>query len=87
MVHRDTWKITLEGVSKPRKLTLRELKTLSLETVAMVLQCSGNGRGFFPSKPNGTPWTVGAAGCVVWIGVPVRAVAEALGAWRAACPS
>ncbi len=76
---RDAWEISIEGVGNPRKLTLRELKTLGLETVAMVLQCSGNGRGFFPSKPSGTPWTVGAAGCVVWSGVPVRAVAEALG--------
>lgn len=76
---RDAWEIAIEGVRNPRKLTLRELKTLGLETVAMVLQCSGNGRGFFPSKPSGTPWTVGAAGCVVWSGVPVRAVAEALG--------
>lgn len=76
---RDAWEISIEGIGKPRKLTLRELKTLGLETVAMVLQCSGNGRGFFPSKPSGTPWTVGAAGCVVWSGVPVRAVAEALG--------
>ena len=45
----------------------------------MVLQCSGNGRGYFPSKPSGTPWQVGAAGCVMWTGVPVRVVAEALG--------
>lgn len=45
----------------------------------MVLQCSGNGRAFFPSKPSGTPWTVGAAGCVVWSGVPVRDVVKALG--------
>ena len=76
---RDAWEIAIEGVGNPRKLTLRELKSLGLETVAMVLQCSGNGRGFFPSKPSGTPWTVGAAGCVIWSGVPVRAVAEALG--------
>ncbi|WP_084382804.1 SorT family sulfite dehydrogenase catalytic subunit [Curvibacter delicatus] len=76
---RDAWEISIEGVGNPRKVSLRELKTLGLETVAMVLQCSGNGRGFFPSKPSGTPWTVGAAGCVVWSGVPVRAVAEALG--------
>ena len=76
---RDAWEISIEGVGNPRKVTLRELKTLGLETVAMVLQCSGNGRGFFPSKPSGTPWTVGAAGCVIWSGVPVRAVAEALG--------
>ena len=76
---RDAWEITLEGVKNPRKLTVRELKSMGLETVAMVLQCSGNGRGFFPSKPSGTPWTVGAAGCIVFSGVPVRAVVEALG--------
>lgn len=76
---RDAWEITLEGVKNPRKLSVRELKSMGIDTVAMVLQCSGNGRGFFPSKPSGTPWTVGAAGCVVWSGVPVRAVAEALG--------
>ena len=76
---RDAWEITLEGVKNPRKLTVRDLKSMGLETVAMVMQCSGNGRGFFPSKPSGTPWTVGAAGCVVFSGVPVRAVVEALG--------
>ena len=76
---RDAWEISVDGVKSPRKLTVRELKSMGLETVAMVLQCSGNGRGFFPSKPSGTPWTVGAAGCVVWSGVPVRAVVEALG--------
>ncbi len=79
VANRDAWELNVAGVKNPRKLTVGELKTLGLETVAMVLQCSGNGRGFFPSKPSGTPWTVGAAGCVVWSGVPVRAVAEALG--------
>lgn len=76
---RDAWEVAIEGVKRPRKLTLRELKTMGLETTAMVLQCSGNGRGYFPSKPSGTPWQVGAAGCVMWTGVPVRVVAEALG--------
>jgi sulfite oxidase len=76
---RDAWEVSIEGVKSPRKLTVRELKSMGIETVAAVLQCSGNGRGFFPSKPSGTPWTVGAAGCVVWSGVPLRAVAEALG--------
>lgn len=76
---RDAWKVSIQGVKNPRTLSVAELKTLGLDTVAMVLQCSGNGRGFFPSKPSGTPWTVGAAGCVVWSGVPVRAVVEALG--------
>ncbi len=76
---RDAWEVSIEGVRNPRKLTVRDLKAMGLETVAMVLQCSGNGRGYFPSKPSGTPWQVGAAGCVLWSGVPVRVVAEALG--------
>jgi sulfite dehydrogenase len=76
---RDGWGVSVEGVRQPRTLTVADLKTLGLETVAMVLQCSGNGRSYFPTKPSGTPWTVGAAGCVFWSGVPVRAVAEALG--------
>ena len=76
---RDAWPVQIDGVKKPRQLTVRELKTMGLETVTMVLQCSGNGRAFFPSKPSGTQWTVGAAGCVVWSGVPVRDVVKALG--------
>lgn len=76
---RDAWKLAVEGVVRPATLTLRELRSMGLATVPMVLQCSGNGRGFFPGKPSGTPWTVGAAGCVIWSGVPVRAVVAALG--------
>ncbi len=76
---REAWALSIEGVQSPATLTLGQLKTLGLDTLAMVLQCSGNGRGLFPSKPSGTPWQVGAAGCVVWSGVPVRAVVEALG--------
>lgn len=76
---RDAWVVQIDGVKEPRKLSVRELKTMGLETVTMVLQCSGNGRAFFPSKPSGTQWTVGAAGCVVWSGVPVRDVVKALG--------
>ncbi|CAD5370153.1 Sulfite oxidase [Rubrivivax sp. A210] len=76
---RNAWEVSIAGVKNPRTLTLAELKTLGVESVAMVLQCSGNGRGFFPSKPSGTPWQVGAAGCVMWSGVPLRWVAEALG--------
>ena len=77
--NRDAWEINIEGVKNPRKLTLGDLKRIGIETTAMVLQCSGNGRGYFPNKPSGTPWQVGAAGCVVWSGVPVRWVVDALG--------
>jgi DMSO/TMAO reductase YedYZ molybdopterin-dependent catalytic subunit len=76
---RDAWALTVEGVRQPRTLTVAELKTMGLETVATVLQCSGNGRGYFEGKPSGTKWQVGAAGCVLWSGVPVRNLVAALG--------
>lgn len=75
----DAWTVAIEGVRRPRSFTVAELKALGAqETLTMVLQCSGNGRGLFPSKPSGTPWQVGAAGCVMWTGVPVRTLARAL---------
>ncbi|AOB32645.1 sulfite oxidase [Bordetella sp. H567] len=76
---RDAWKVSVEGVKAPREITVGELKTMGLATLAMVLQCSGNGRKFFPHKPSGTPWNVGAAGCVVWTGLPVSQLVQALG--------
>jgi len=79
VANRDAWQLSVEGVREPRTLTVGELKTLGLETIATVLQCSGNGRGYFPTKPAGTRWGVGAAGCVVWSGVPLRSVVQTLG--------
>lgn len=79
LADRDAWEVSVEGVRNPRTMTLGELRTLGIETVATVLQCSGNGRGFFDHEASGTQWTVGAAGCVLWSGVPVRAVVEELG--------
>ena len=76
---RGGWQVAIEGVRNPRTLTVNELKTIGVETTATVLQCSGNGRAFFPHKPSGAKWTVGASGCVVWSGVPVRYVVETLG--------
>ncbi|NYT62340.1 sulfite oxidase [Alcaligenaceae bacterium] len=75
----DSWKLEVGGVVKPRTFTVAELKTLGLQAVTIVLQCSGNGRAWFPSKPSGTQWTVGAAGCVTFTGVPVAALLEAVG--------
>jgi DMSO/TMAO reductase YedYZ molybdopterin-dependent catalytic subunit len=75
---RDAWEVRIEGVKNPRSFSLKQLKGIGLETTAMVLQCSGNGRGLFPTKASGTAWAVGAAGCVIWSGVPVRDVVAAL---------
>ena len=75
----DDWTVAVEGVRKPRSLSVRELRKIGVRTVATVLQCAGNGRAFFDHEPSGTAWSTGAAGCVLWSGVPVKALAEALG--------
>jgi DMSO/TMAO reductase YedYZ molybdopterin-dependent catalytic subunit len=79
VVDRDEWEIEFEGVQEAGKWTLGDLKEIGLVTVAAVLQCSGNGRGFFSHKASGSPWLVGAAGNVFWSGVPLRAVVDAIG--------
>ncbi|MGR3464494.1 SorT family sulfite dehydrogenase catalytic subunit [Limimaricola sp.] len=76
---RDAWEIAIEGVAEPQTMTLGALKTLGVETVACVLQCSGNGRAFFDHETSGTQWSVGAAGNVIWTGVPVRDLVAAMG--------
>ena len=78
----DAWKVEIDGVSSPGTLTVADLKRMGLTTVAMVLQCSGNGRGFFKHKASGSQWRVGASGNVLWSGVPVKDVVAALGGVR-----
>lgn len=75
----DAWTVEVEGVGSPRSFTVAELKKLGLKNVPMVLQCSGNGRAWFPHDPSGTQWEVGAAGCVIFTGVPVKALLEEVG--------
>jgi DMSO/TMAO reductase YedYZ molybdopterin-dependent catalytic subunit len=82
VANRDVWEVAFEGVGNPQTMKLADLKAMGKSEVTMVLQCSGNGRAYFPHKPSGTPWTVGAAGCVTWGGVPLKRVVAALGGVR-----
>jgi DMSO/TMAO reductase YedYZ molybdopterin-dependent catalytic subunit len=75
----DAWEVSFEGVANPRRLSVKDLKNMGVVTVACVLQCSGNGRALFDHKASGTQWETGAAANVLWSGIPVKAVIEALG--------
>jgi DMSO/TMAO reductase YedYZ molybdopterin-dependent catalytic subunit len=76
---RNAWSVQIGGVKSPREMTLAEMKSLGQVKVPAVLQCSGNGRKFFEHGPSGSPWGVGAAANVVWTGVPLSKVLDALG--------
>jgi DMSO/TMAO reductase YedYZ molybdopterin-dependent catalytic subunit/mono/diheme cytochrome c family protein len=79
LTDRDAWVIDMQGVERPGAITLRTLKTLGLDTEAVTLQCSGNGRAFFDHGPSGSPWATGAAGTALWTGVRLRDVWAHLG--------
>jgi DMSO/TMAO reductase YedYZ molybdopterin-dependent catalytic subunit/cytochrome c553 len=77
--NRDGWRFEVAGAERPGSLSLLDLKRMNTRTVATVLQCSGNGRAFFPHKPSGSQWRIGAAGCALWTGVLVSDVFELFG--------
>jgi len=75
----DDWFFDVSGCAREGSLTLADLKRMKSRSVATVLQCSGNGRDFFPHDPSGSQWAVGAAGCVLWTGVSVADIFEQFG--------
>ena len=44
--NRMDWKVSIEGVKNPKTFTIAQLQKLGHQTMATILQCSGNGRGF-----------------------------------------
>ncbi len=76
---RNNWKVSIKGVKNPKTFSLAQLKKLGHTTMATILQCSGNGRGFFAHEVRGSQWKTGAAACVLWTGVPMKLVVDACG--------
>jgi DMSO/TMAO reductase YedYZ molybdopterin-dependent catalytic subunit/mono/diheme cytochrome c family protein len=75
----DDWVFEVLGCEREGQLTVADLKRMKTQVVATVLQCSGNGRDFFPHDPSGSQWSVGAAGCALWTGVAVADIFERFG--------
>ena len=76
----NEWRLMVDGeVSTPLILTLDNLKQLpSIELVA-VLECAGNGRGFYEPSVPGMQWTNGAVGNARWRGVRLADVLKKAG--------
>lgn len=64
-----TFRISITGMaSRPRDVTLADLKALPQYTVPATLECTGNGRGFYTPKVPGIQWKRGAVGNAEWQG-------------------
>lgn len=75
------WTLTIDGeVDNELSLGIDDLKNdFENVTLALVLECGGNGRAFFEPGASGNQWTVGAVGCPQWTGVRLRDVLEKAG--------
>ena len=75
-----SWRLAVAAeVRSPVSLTLDELKRMPRAELTGVLECAGNGRGFFhPSMP-GIQWEYGGVGNARWSGVRLKDVLERAG--------
>lgn len=77
----DGWQLTIDGmVDNPMTLTIPELQDqFEVVTLALVIECGGNGRAFFDPPASGNQWTYGAIGCAEFTGVRLRDVLQKAG--------
>ena len=75
------WTVTIDGeVNKELKLSIADLKkNFPVVTEQLVIECAGNGRGFFDPPVSGGQWTYGAVACSRWTGVRLADVLKAAG--------
>jgi sulfane dehydrogenase subunit SoxC len=67
------------AVARPLSLSLDDIRALPRQTLAVTLECAGNGRARLNPRPLSQPWLVEAIGTAEWTGAPLRDVLEQAG--------
>ncbi len=77
----QNWRLTVDGlVDNPMELSIADLRSkFDVVTMALTLECGGNGRAFFDPPASGNQWTLGAVACSQWTGVRLKDVLTAAG--------
>ena len=64
------------AVSRPISIAVEQIRALPRRTIAVTLECAGNGRRFLDPRVPGEQWGLGAVGTAEWTGTPLRTVLE-----------
>lgn len=73
-------RLTIDGaVRTPRRLEISDLRALPARSLAVTLECAGNGRAFLDPPVGGEQWRTGAVGTAEWTGASLRAVLDMAG--------
>src|SRR5262249_39096277 len=75
-----TWRLHVGGmVERPLTFALADVRALPSHTLAVTLECAGNGRAAMQPPVDGEPWSYGAVSTAEWTGVPLALVLRAAG--------
>jgi DMSO/TMAO reductase YedYZ molybdopterin-dependent catalytic subunit len=74
------WRLDIGGlVDRPLSLGLDELKARPARTLAVTLECAGNGRAFLEPRSLSQPWLLEAVGNSEWTGTPLAPILREAG--------
>lgn len=74
------WRLELAGrVARPLAFTLEELQARPRRTLAVTLECAGNGRALLEPRAPSQPWLNEAVGTAEWTGTPLAPLLEEAG--------
>lgn len=78
----NAWRLTVDGdVAAPLTLTIDDVRRMPAVDLVSVLECAGNGRGFYEPSVPGLQWAHGASGNARWRGVRLSDVLKRAG-WK-----
>ena len=64
---------------RPLSLSLDELKERPARTLAVTMECAGNGRALYEPRPLSQPWLLEAVGTAEWTGTPLAPILDEAG--------
>jgi len=79
-VNVEEWRLKVGGlVSRPMSLSLEEFRKRPARTIALTMECAGNGRALFTPRRISQPWLFEAIGTAEWTGTPLKGILEEAG--------
>ncbi|MGH8925458.1 MAG: molybdopterin-dependent oxidoreductase [Acidimicrobiia bacterium] len=73
----ESWQLTIRGqVHRRLKFSLDDIHAFPRTTIAVTLECAGNGRGWLTPRPVSLPWLGEAIGTAEWTGTPLAPILE-----------
>jgi DMSO/TMAO reductase YedYZ molybdopterin-dependent catalytic subunit len=74
------WGLNVGGhVRNPMRLTLDQIRARPAKTIAVTLECAGNGRARISPRPLSPPWLIEAVGTAEWTGTSLGPLLDEAG--------